>query len=108
VSPTPSGAPSPNLESGDTAPPGAAKVETLDPTHAPPLAPTTEVVGAPAGPTLVTPPPPAPRPVPFYRKNWFWGAVSVVVITGIVVSVLTVGSSSPSTPQTTLGDMRAF
>jgi len=57
---------------------------------------------------LVAPVPPARRPVPFYRKEWFWGAVAVVVVTGIVVTVLALGSGDPATPSTKLGDMNAF
>src|SRR5262245_61716820 len=53
------------LEAGDTAPPGA-----VQPLGAP---------GAPA-PGIMTAPdnqswssvPPAPRPRPFYKRNWFW------------------------------------
>jgi len=53
------------------------------------------------------PQPPSERPVPFYRKNWFWGTVGLVVLTTaiIVVSTSTSGSSPPTT---TLGNMHAF
>jgi hypothetical protein len=57
---------------------------------------------------LVAPAPPARRPQPFYRREWFWGAVGLVVVTAIVVTVLTLGTGDPETPATKLGDMHAF
>lgn len=47
------------------------------------------------------------RPVPFYRKDWFWGAVGVVILTTAIILV-SVASSGADTPSTTLGNMRAF
>lgn len=108
VIPKPSGAPPAGLESGDTAPPGSGLVETKDPLHAPPLPQASQPYAPGVAAPLVAPVPPAPQPVPIYRKSWFWGAVGVVVVTGIVVSVLVLANDSPSTPNTTLGDMRAF
>ncbi len=75
---------------------------------APPLTLTPE--SAPAPPLELdrrTAPAPSERPVPFYRKNWFWGTVGLVVLTTaiIVVSTTTSGSSPPTT---TLGNMHAF
>jgi hypothetical protein len=52
--------------------------------------------------------PASKSPAPFYRRDWFWGTVGLVVLTTviIVVSASTSGSSSP--PTTTLGNMHAF
>ena len=47
------------------------------------------------------------RPVPFYRKNWFWGTVGLVVLTTAII-VVSASSSSASPPNTTLGNMHAF
>jgi hypothetical protein len=99
--------PPPSLEAGDTAPPGAAKVDTVDPLHAPPLTPA-QAAEMSATPPLVGPAPAAPRHTPFYRKEWFWGAVALVAVTSIVVATLTLGAGDPSTPSTKLKDMRAF
>ncbi|HVY38197.1 MAG TPA: hypothetical protein VHM31_09680 [Polyangia bacterium] len=80
------------------APPGSGVTPTLTPDL--------PVVAAPA---LDQPSPagPPPQGKPFYRKDWFWGAVGVVVLTAAIVLVATSGSSSDA-PMTTLGNMRAF
>ncbi len=78
--------------SGD---PGSAPTLTAEPPAVPPPA-----LEAPA------PPPPPPRK-PFYRKDWFWGAVGVVVLTVGIVLIATSGSDAKA-PSTTLGNMRAF
>jgi hypothetical protein len=57
---------------------------------------------------LVAPMPVAPRQRRFYEQHWFWGAVGVLVATGIVVLALSLNNSDPATPTTRLGDMRAF
>jgi hypothetical protein len=107
---TPATAPPPALEAGDTAPPAGAPppthVEPLEPSPPPSTltAPTPDAFSAP----LVVPPPPAPRHEPIYRKDWFWGAVGVVLLTGAIIFVLAVSSGDPTTPNTKLGDMRAF
>jgi hypothetical protein len=104
----------PPLEAGDTAPPPGAPpaapppgivtpIEPLAPTAAP-IAPGTPAVQAP----LLVPAPAPPRKIPIYRSQWFWGAVSVIVVTGIVVLALSLSNSGAATPNTRLGDMRAF
>ncbi len=94
----------PPLEAGDTAPaPGVPPAPgVISPVT--PLAPAPTTLEAP----LVLPPPPAPRQVPIYRRHWFWGAVSVLVLTGIVVLAVSLSNADPLTPTTRLGDMRAF
>jgi hypothetical protein len=47
-----------------------------------------------------------PRP-PFYHRNWFWGAVGVVVLTTAIVLIAT-STARDEPPSTTLGNMRAF
>jgi hypothetical protein len=107
----PPAAASPALEAGDTAPPGAAPapVEPLVPaagtSPAAPQAVAPTMALAESGPAPV---PPARRTVPIYKEHWFWGVVTVVVITGIVVIGLTLRNADPATPATKLGDMRAF
>jgi hypothetical protein len=103
--------PAPGLEAGDTAaPPGAppapapGTVTPVAPLPGPAVAPAPSTIEAP----LVVPVPPAPRPPRFYQTHWFWGAVAVVVATGIVVLALTLNNADPATPNTRLGDMRAF
>jgi hypothetical protein len=90
------------LESGDTAPP---------PGTPPPgaVAPVTPVPSATAleAPFTVAPAPP-PRPRPFYRTQWFWGAVGAAVIVGIIVTTIVLASGDPSAPNTRLGDKSAF
>ena len=48
------------------------------------------------------------RPAPFYQKLWFWGAVGVVVVSAVLITIASTGSSGPDAPATTLGDMHAF
>jgi hypothetical protein len=98
----------PGLEAGDTAPaPGEAA-------PAAPNAPVTPLPGAgtPAPGALeaplVVPAPPAPRHRRFYEQHWFWGAVGVVFVTGMIVLALSLNNADPPTPNTRLGDMRAF
>ena len=102
--------PSPALEAGDTAPPAGgpppAHVEPLEP--APPPSTLTAAPPDTFAAPLVVPPPPAPRREPIYHKDWFWGAVGVILVTGAVIFVLAVSSGDPTTPTTKLGDMRAF
>jgi hypothetical protein len=104
----PAPAPAPGLEAGDTAPvPG----EAAPPPATAPMTPL-PAAGAPAPGALeaplVVPAPPAPRHRRFYEQHWFWGAVGVVVVTGMIVLALSLNNADPATPNTRLGDMRAF
>jgi hypothetical protein len=102
----------PPLEAADTAPPGAVPAAPVQPIA--PLATTPAATPAPPGALTtmsdpgLTPIPPAPRPKPFYRRHWFWGAVGVVLITGAIIGILSLQPDDPATPITKLGDMRAF
>jgi hypothetical protein len=100
----------PSLEAGDTTPPtGAPAAAPIEPVA--PLDPASPLVAAPpttVSAPLVVPVPPAPRREPIYRKDWFWGAVGVLVLTGAIVLSLSLSSADPTTPNTKLGDMRAF
>jgi hypothetical protein len=89
------------------APSATPPVETITPsaTTGPTLTP--EPTLAPAPLTLDQRRPQAPASVPFYQKDWFWGAVGVVILTTAVILV-SVASSGTDTPTTTLGNMRAF
>ncbi len=80
------------------APPGSAT--------APTLTPDLPVVAAPAL-DQPTPAGPLPQGKPFYRRDWFWGAIGIIVMTATIVWVATSASSSDA-PATTLGDKRAF
>ncbi|MFL5304239.1 MAG: hypothetical protein ACJ8F1_03460 [Polyangia bacterium] len=84
----------------------AAPVAPVPPGAPPTLTPDLPVVAA---PVLDQPSPagPVPHGKPFYRKDWFWGAIGVIVLTATIVLVATSGSSSDA-PVTTLGNMRAF
>lgn len=108
----PAAQPSPPAETT----PAPAGTPAAPPEAVSPLAPTPEV----GGPTLtpdpaaVPPPslempaaPPPPPRKPFYRRDWFWGAVGVVVLTAGIVLFATSGSDAAA-PRTTLGNMRAF
>jgi hypothetical protein len=90
--------PAGGLEAGDTAAPPGAPVE--------PLAPIVTAPPALEAPLLAPPPP--PRRVPFYQRHWFWGAVGVVVVTGMILFAVALSNADPVKPQTRLGDMRAF
>jgi hypothetical protein len=111
----PGAQPPPPLEAGDTAPPPGA-APAVAPAAGEPVTP----LGSPAGtapglaaapaPAAVAAPlvmPPAPH-TPFYRRKWFVGAASLLVVTGIVLLALTLANQDPPTPNTRLGDMRAF
>jgi len=68
---------------------------------------------APAPPLTLEAPAPAPiMPLrshrPFYRRDWFWGAIGVAIMTTVIVLLATSGSGSQQPPATTLGNMRAF
>jgi len=102
ATPAPANAPAPSLESGDTAPPpGAPPVVTPLP---PAAAPAQTAVVEP----LYVPPPQAPQQLPLYRRNWFWGAIGLVLVTGVVILFVSLSNQDPTTPGTRLGDMRAF
>ena len=122
--PPPSAAtpPAPPAEPAPPPPPADAPTATPPPGEPPNLAPPPAPAPASAPPLTLTPEPaPAPpleldrrtaqppseRPVPFYRKNWFWGTVGLVVLTtAIIVVSASISGSSP--PTTTLGNMHAF
>lgn len=96
IAPAPAAAPAPpppapGLEAGDTASTTAA-----------PMAPPPAVFVDPNGGPLT------PRAEPFYRKPWFWGGVAGLLLTAAILGTLTIGPSDAPTPQTKLGDMRAF
>jgi hypothetical protein len=88
----------PPAESAPPAMPGAAPPP---PQASPPYAPSAAIAIAPV-------PAPLPPDRPFYKKRWFWGAVGVFVVTGLVIGYAVTRDGGPSKPNTTLGDMRAF
>lgn len=108
-------------------PPPPASPPPLELSPAPPAAPPADAPPETAGSTTPTPTltpepvqtlplaldrrapqgPESGRPVPLYRKDWFWGAVGVVILTTAIILV-SVASSGADTPSTTLGNMRAF
>ncbi|HVV15946.1 MAG TPA: hypothetical protein VHH90_01985 [Polyangia bacterium] len=95
---------------GPTAPEAAAAPIVPVAQPGSPMSPTlTPDLPAVAAPALDQPTPagPVPQGKAFYRKDWFWGALGVVVLTATIVLVATSGSS-PDAPVTTLGNMRAF
>lgn len=99
------GAPTTAPAQPPTPPPAAATapIAPLSPTMAPEPA---------AGPPLVlserTEPLQVPRPKPFYEKWWFWGGVSVVVATVVLILVWNLASNDNGPPDTTFGNMHAF
>jgi hypothetical protein len=96
------------FEAGDTAPPPGVE-PIVPPGTVVPLPPAAEPgLPSPATAPLVVPAPPAPRHEPIYREDWFWGAVGVLVLTGAIILAVSLSSADPSTPNTKLGDMRAF
>ncbi len=106
--PAPAAPPPPAQAPTATPPPGEPQNVSPPPAPAPPL-------------TLAPAPPPPPpleldrrtqqaaseRPVPFYRKEWFWGTVGLVVLSTAII-IAASGSSGPSPPSTALGNMHAF
>jgi hypothetical protein len=100
--------PPPPLGAGDTAPPPGAppapEVEPVAPLPELTPPPSSAVVTAPA----LTAPPPRAQQQPIYRKDWFWAAIGVVLMTGAVVMFFALRDPDPATPPTRLGDMRAF
>jgi hypothetical protein len=60
-----------------------------------------------AAPGELAPLPPPPEKPPIYRETWFWAVVGVVVLTATMITI-GLASQGPSTPQTDLGNMRAF
>lgn len=108
LTPTPAPEPAPALDTaaaervGAPAPPAGVTSLTTAPTLTPePATPPPLALDLPAQPN------PAGRPTPFYRKDWFWGALGLAVLTTAVILV-SVASSGTDTPTTTLGNMRAF
>jgi hypothetical protein len=69
-----------------------------------PAAPAPAVMSAPG--ELSPLPPPAEKP-PLYKETWFWAVVGVVVLTATMITI-GLASQGPSTPNTDLGNMRAF
>jgi hypothetical protein len=49
----------------------------------------------------------ASRP-PVWRRWWFWTAVGVAVVGGVVAAVALTGDGEPGVPPTALGDMRFY
>ncbi len=99
VAPTDAGAPAaPDASAPDAAVPSPADIMlTPDLSASPPL-----VLEAPS-----PAPAPPPRP-PFYRRDWFWGAVGLVALTAAILLIATTASTDQAPPPTTLGNMRAF
>lgn len=56
--------------------------------------------------TLPPLPPPEERP-PIYKQTWFWAVVAVVGLTAVMIAY-GIGTQGPATPNTDLGNMRAF
>jgi hypothetical protein len=97
-----------------TAPAATPSIETTAPTEgttttAPMPIPTLTPEPTQAPPSLALDPgrPPTRPSSPFYQRDWFWGAVGLVILTTAVILV-SVASSGTDTPTTTLGSMRAF
>src|SRR6185312_1135320 len=95
-------------EPGNVAPPPAtppatttAPETTVPGALGPAATPSTLTPEPPVAPPLVleqrTPQAPAKRPVPFYRKDWFWGTIGLVVLTTAIVLV-SVSSSDSAGP----------
>jgi hypothetical protein len=94
------------LEAGDTAPAPGAPVQPLTP-----YAPGTSAPGVTPPMAVAEPGPPPERArakPPVYEEPWFWSVVGVVVVTVAIITLVSIGSPDPTTPKTTLGDMRAF
>lgn len=109
-------------------PPAASPEAPVEPIEPPTPGPETPPAGTPEAAAPAPVPPPAPPPTtltepmpaapaasaipppkePFYHKAWFWGAVSLVVLTGVFIAVVSATSSPTPVPHTTFGDMRAF
>ena len=101
----PTATPPPGQPPTLTPPPAAAPATeaaplTLTPELSPTSAPPLELDRSTAQPA-------SERPVPFYKKSWFWGTVGLVVLTTALI-VLSTATSDPSPPMTTLGNMHAF
>jgi hypothetical protein len=121
--PAPAPAPGPATSIVPPGEPATASPATALPAEALPAPASASVAPADAtAPTLTPEPVPGPplaldqgrsqepvggRPVPFYRKDWFWGAIGVAILTTAALLVST-ASSGADTPSTTLGNMRAF
>jgi hypothetical protein len=117
--------PAPPAEPAPPPPPAEAPTATPPPGQPPTLAPPpAEPTPASAPPLTLTPElsstsappleldrrtgqPASERPVPFYKKDWFWGTVGLVVLTATII-VLSTATSDTSPPTTTLGNMHAF
>ena len=98
--PAPGEAPAP---SPAAAPPPAAAAGPAAPLpSAPP--PGTAMMTAPGE---LTPLPPAEDKPPFYKETWFWAVVGVAVLTATMITI-GLSSQGPSTPNTDLGNMRAY
>jgi hypothetical protein len=107
----PAAAPAPSAPAATPPPPAPAAPETAPLTAAPaPAAAPAPLLTAPAPTaepgTLPPLPPPEERP-PVYKQTWFWGVVAVAGLTAIMIAY-GLGSQGPATPNTDLGNMRAF
>ncbi len=108
--PAPAAVPS-ALEAGDSAAVPGTPVQPLASSPAPSPTGTAVPQAAPSmvvAPILTAPAPPPRRARRVYKEKWFWGLVGAVVITGAIIAVVSLQSSDPTTPNTKLGDMRAF
>jgi hypothetical protein len=106
--PAPAAPPPPAQAPTATPPPGEPQNVSPPPTPAPPLAlPPTPTPPPPLELDQRTPQSPSEAPVPFYRKEWFWGTVGLVVLTTAIILVSSASSGS-GPPTTTLGNMHAF
>jgi hypothetical protein len=106
--PAPAAPPPPAQAPTATPPPGEPQNVSPPPAPAPPL--TLVPVATPAPPLELdqrTQQAASEQPVPFYRKEWFWGTVGLVVLTTAII-ITASATSGTAPPATTLGNMHAF
>ena len=48
------------------------------------------------------------RPKPFYDRAWFWGTVTIVVASVVLILLVNHASNENGPPDTTFGNMHAF
>jgi hypothetical protein len=87
---------------GTPAPAPAAGLPAAPPPAAPAATPALATVEPGALPAL-----PPEEQAPFYKQTWFWAVIGVVALTSIMVSI-GVSAQGPKTPNTDLGNMRAY
>ena len=88
VEPPPATSPPPAAPGAPTTPAAARAAPTAATAPVEPLSPTMAPEPAAAPPLVLserTEPLQVPRPKPFYDKWWFWGAVTVVVATVVLI-----------------------